>query len=137
MLLARVAEIQPNSPLLSPLQTRIENQKQERTIDQHMTGRGCVHNRTATCRLPFATWMRDLSVDPKEPASLAGQGRYPTRVRQLEAERQAQGKAEQEHVRQVELEQQQKRKEALEREGAKAAEHKEKLARARETEGQG
>jgi hypothetical protein len=133
MLLARVAEIQPNSPLLSPLKTRIENQKRERTIDQHMTAAVRAQS-DGDLQAALRHLDEGLSVYPKEPRLLQVKGDIQTRMRQLEAERQAQRKAEQEHARQVELDQQQKRKEALEREGAKAAEHKEKLARARELE---
>jgi eukaryotic-like serine/threonine-protein kinase len=137
MLLARVAEIQPNSPLLSPLRARIENQKRDQTIEQHMTA---AVRAQSDGNLPGALshLQRGLSAYPNEPRLLQVKGDIETRLRQLEAEQEAQRKAEKERARQAELEQQrqlkQKRQEEAERERAKAAEQKEKVARARELE---
>jgi eukaryotic-like serine/threonine-protein kinase len=137
MLLARVAEIQPNSPLLSPLRARIENQKRDQAIEQHMTA--AVHAQSdGDLQGALSHLQRGLSAYPNEPRLLQVKGDIETRLRQLEAEQQAQQKAEKEQARQAELEQQrqlkQKRKEEAERERARAAEQKEKLARARELE---
>jgi len=137
MLLARVAEIQPNSPLLSPLKARIEKHKQEQTIEQHMTAAVRAQS-SGDLQGALSHLNQGLAVYPNEPRLLQLKGGIETRVRQLEVERQAQQKAEKERARQAELEQQrlakQKRKEELEQERAKAAEQKEKLARARESE---
>jgi tetratricopeptide (TPR) repeat protein len=137
MLLARVAEIQPNSPLLSPLRARIENQKREQVIEQHMTAAVRAQS-GGDLQGALGHLERGLSVNPNEPRLLQVKGDIETRLHQLEAEQQAQRKAEKERARQAELEQQrqikQKRKEELERERVKAAEQKEKLARARELE---
>ena len=137
MLLARVAEIQPNSPLLSPLKARIEKHKQEQTIEQHMTAAVRAQS-SGDLQGALSHLNQGLAVYPNEPRLLQLKGGIETRVRQLEVERQAQQKAEKERARQAEVEQQrlakQKRKEELEQERAKAAEQKEKLARARELE---
>ena len=137
MLLARVAEIQPNSPLLSPLKARIEKHKQEQTIEQHMTAAVRAQS-SGDLQGALSHLNQGLAVYPNEPRLLQLKGGIETRVRQLEVERQAQQKAEKERARQAEVEQQrlakQKRKEELEQERAKAAEQKEKLARARESE---
>jgi serine/threonine-protein kinase len=137
MLLARVAEIQPNSPLLSPLKARIEKQKQEQTIEQHMTAAVRAQS-SGDLQGALSHLNQGLAVYPNEPRLLQLKGSIETRVRQLEVERQAQEKAEKERARQAEVEQQrlakQKRKEELEQERARAAEQKEKLARARELE---
>src|SRR5438270_703047 len=137
MLLARVAEIQPNSPLLSPLKARIEKHKQELTIEQHMTAAVRAQS-SGDLQGALSHLNQGLAVYPNEPRLLQLKGGIETRVRQLEVERQAQQRAEKERARQAELEQQrlakQKRKEELEQERAKAAEQKEKLARARESE---
>jgi eukaryotic-like serine/threonine-protein kinase len=137
MLLAQVAEIQPNSPLLSPLKARIEKHKQEQTIEQHMTT--AVRAQSSGDLQGALTHLNQgLAVYPNEPRLLQLKGSIENRVRQLEIEREAQQKAEKERARQAEVEQQrlakQKRKEELEQERAKAAEQKEKLARARELE---
>jgi hypothetical protein len=137
MLWARVAEIQPNSPLLSPLRARIESQKREQVIEQCMTA--AVRAQSGG---DFEGALRHLgqglSAYPNEPRLLQVKGDIETRLRQLEAEQQAQQRAEKERSRQAELEKQrqirQKRKEEVERERRKAAEQKEKLARARELE---
>ncbi|PYX47616.1 MAG: hypothetical protein DMG83_04090 [Acidobacteria bacterium] len=137
MLLARVAEIQPNSPLLSPLKARIEKHKQEQTIEQHMTAAVRAQS-SGDLQGALSHLNQGLAVYPNEPRLLQLKGGIETRVRQLEVERQAQQKAEKERARQAEVEQQrlakQERKEELEQERAKAAEQKEKLARARESE---
>ena len=137
MLLARVAEIQPNSPLLSPLKARIEKHKQEQTIEQHMTAAVRAQS-SGDLQGALSHLNQGLAVYPNEPRLLQLKGGIETRVRQLEVERQAQQRAEKERARQAEVEQQrlakQKRKEELEQERAKAAEQKEKLARARESE---
>jgi eukaryotic-like serine/threonine-protein kinase len=137
MLLARVAEIQPNSPLLSPLKARIEKHKQEQTIEQHMTAAVRAQS-SGDLEGALGHLNQGLAVYPNEPRLLQLKGGIETRVRQLEVERQAQQKAEKERARQAEVEQQrlakQKRKEELELERARAAEQKEKLARARELE---
>jgi len=137
MLLARVAEIQPNSPLLSPLKARIEKHKQEQTIEQHMTAAVGAQS-SGDLQGALSHLNQGLAVYPNEPRLLQLKGGIETRVRQLEIERQAQQKAEKERARQAEVEQQrlakQKRKEELEQERARAAEQKEKLARARELE---
>jgi hypothetical protein len=137
MLLARVAEIQPNSPLLSPLRARIENQKRDQTIEQHMTAAVRAQS-GGDLQGALSHLQRGLSVYPNEPRLLQVKGDIETRLRQLEAEQEAQRKAEKERARQAELEQQrqlrQRRKEEAEQERAKAAEQKEKLARARELE---
>src|SRR6201993_379677 len=137
MLLARVAEIQPNSPLLSPLKARLEKHKQEQTIEQHMTAAVRAQS-SGDLQGALSHLNQGLAVYPNEPRLLQLKGGIETRVRQLEVERQAQQKAEKERARQAEVEQQrlakQKRKEELELERARAAEQKEKLARARELE---
>ena len=137
MLLAQVAEIQPNSPLLSPLKARIEKQKQEQTIEQHMTAAVRAQS-SGDLQGALGHLNQGLAAYPNEPRLLQLKGGIETRVRQLEVERQAQQKAEKERARQAEVEQQrlakQKRKEEVEQERARAAEQKEKLARARELE---
>ena len=137
MLLARVAEIQPNSPLLSPLRARIEHQKREHGIEQHMTAAVRAQS-GGDLQGALRHLGQGLSAYPNEPSLLQVKGDIETRLRQLEAEQQAQQKAETERARQAELEQQrrlkQKRKEEADRERAKAAEQREKLARARELE---
>jgi len=137
MLLARVAEIQPNSPLLSPLRARIESQKREQVIEQHMTAAVRAQS-GGDFEGALRHLVQGLSTYPNEPRLLQIKGDIETRLRQLEAERQAQQKADNERTRQAELEKQrqikQKRKEELEQERRKAAEEKERLARARELE---
>jgi serine/threonine-protein kinase len=137
MLLAQVADIQPNSPLLSPLRARIEKQKREQTIEQYLTAAVRAQS-GGDFQGALSNLERGLSANPNEPRLLEVKGDIETRLRQLEAEQQAQRKAEKERARQAEMEQQRqiklKRKEELERERAKAAEQKEKLARARELE---
>ena len=137
MLLARAAEIQPNSPLLSPLRTRIENQKRDQVIEQHMTAAVRAQS-DGDLQGALRHLEQGLSAYPKESRLLQLRGDIETRLRKFEGEQKAQRKAEQERTRQAELEKQrqlqQKRKEEAERERAKTAEQKEKLARARELE---
>jgi len=137
MLLARVAEIQPNSPLLSPLKARIESQKREQTIEQHMTAAVRAQS-SGDLQGALGHLNQGLAVYPNEPRLLQVKGDLETRLRQRETEQEAQRREEKERARKAEVEQQrlakQKRKEELERERAKAAEEKEKLARVREAE---
>ena len=133
MLLARAAEIHPDSPLLSALRTRIESHKREQLIQQHMTAAVAAQS-SGDLQGALRQLERGLSAYPNEARLLQVKSDIETRLRALEAEQRAQQKAETERARQAELEQQQRRKEALERDQAKAAEQKEKLARARELE---
>ncbi|HEX9111159.1 MAG TPA: hypothetical protein VF845_06735 [Terriglobales bacterium] len=136
MLLARAAQIQPNSPLLSALRAHIENQKREQMIEQHITA--------AVREQSGGDWQgalrqleQGLSVYPNEPRLSQVKRDIETRLRQLEEEQQGRREAEKERARQVELERQRqielKRQQELERERAKAAEQR-KLARAHELE---
>jgi eukaryotic-like serine/threonine-protein kinase len=132
MLLARVAEIQPNSALLSPFKARIESQKRDQAIARLMTA--AAHAQSGgDLQAALRVLDQGLSAYPNEPRLLQVKGDIETRVCQLEAEQQTRQKAEQECARQAELEQK-VRKEALERESAKAAQRKAKLARVRELE---
>jgi eukaryotic-like serine/threonine-protein kinase len=137
MLLARAAEIQPDSPLLSALRARIESHKREQLIQQHMTAAVSAQS-TGDLQGALRQLDRGLSAYPNEPRLLQVKGDIETRLRKLEEERQQQREVEKERARHAELERQRqielKRKRELEREQAKAAEQAQKLARARELE---
>jgi eukaryotic-like serine/threonine-protein kinase len=132
MLLARAAQIQPNSPLLSPLRARIENQKREQIIEQHMTAAVRAQS-SGDLQGALRQLERGLSVYPKEPRLSQVKSDIQTRLRQLEEERQRQQEAEKERARQVEVDRQRqvelKHNQEFERERIKAHEQEQKVAR--------
>jgi eukaryotic-like serine/threonine-protein kinase len=139
MLLARAAQIQPNAALLSPLRARIENQKREQMIEQHLTA--------AVRAQAGGDWQdalrqieKGLFVYPNEPRLSQVKHDIETRLRQLEEEQQGRREAEKERARQAELERQRqielKRKQEFEQERAKAVDQQrqQELERKRQRE---
>jgi serine/threonine protein kinase len=137
MLLAQATEVESTSPLLSPLRSRIENQKREQNIERFLTA--AVRTQSGgDLQGAVRELERGLSEYPGESRLTQIKHDVETRLRQLEEERQRQREAEKERARQLELERQRqaelKRQQELEREKARAAEQEQKRARARELE---